>query len=390
VLVDFVNPSNSHKDGWDPYLEPVIEADGDIKLSASLGLPLAIQCSLKFFWIEKEAGVVDEPSLTATAQVAASIGSSGDGSFAAGFNDTDGCTGISTQVSWRNEMYAYVGDKKFPLLDTKDNPLARGCIKLPGLPSTSTDLTPTPTLVGTSSTSSNTAAPTSSSSSHITVSSPGLSSTGASTTDHAGGVDAGTSAPDAEGIPVPSPPFDRTDGYKSNFLTVPDSSVVFTACHDANVDWSTKPDKHDIDDIYAVPRDQAQGPRCNLMWKINEGSVEIDARLHYDKKQMSNSGVSFLKVHHRKKVPEGSERVALKVHGPNGRFLAMSTGKDQSLFYPLLCTYSSNRMTQMFIARDRIAGLEALQGAMPWGNAGEKIDKCFDVPLVREKSQKKR
>ncbi|EON96487.1 hypothetical protein UCRPA7_8026 [Phaeoacremonium minimum UCRPA7] len=153
VLIDFINPSKSTKDGWEPYFKPVFEADGELMLSASLGLPFGLKCGLQVASFSKSVGLVDEPSIKGIAQVAASIGLASSGGFVAGFKDSNDCTGISTQISWRNKLYVDVlGLTQLSLLDTDDKPLAQGCIALPGLPSPlpskSTDATtsaPTPT-----------------------------------------------------------------------------------------------------------------------------------------------------------------------------------------------------------------------------------------------------
>ncbi|KAK3384941.1 hypothetical protein B0H63DRAFT_543033 [Podospora didyma] len=141
VLIDFVNPLNSKKDGWDPYFKPTFEAEGEIMLSAALGLPIGLRCGLQIGKWDKSIGVVDEPSIKGVAQVAASISKQDASGFVAGFKDTNGCTGISTQISWRNQLYIDVLGTKHPLLDTKDKPLAQGCIKLPGLPASSSSST---------------------------------------------------------------------------------------------------------------------------------------------------------------------------------------------------------------------------------------------------------
>ncbi len=129
VLVDFINPSNSQKDGWEPYFKPVFEAEGEIMLSASLGLPMGLKCGLQIASFSKSVGIINEPSIKGTAQVAASVGLSTSGSFAAGFKDTNGCTGISTQISWRNKLYVDVlGLTQLNIYDTNDKLLAQNCI----------------------------------------------------------------------------------------------------------------------------------------------------------------------------------------------------------------------------------------------------------------------
>ncbi|RBQ95470.1 hypothetical protein VDGD_07143 [Verticillium dahliae] len=129
VLIDFVNPSNSKRNGWDPYFKPVFEAEGEIMLAATLGLPIGIRCGLQISQWDKSVGLIDEPSIKGVAQVAASIELTEEKKFAAGFKDIDGCTGISTQISWRNKLFIDIfGTTEIPLLDTDDRPLARGCI----------------------------------------------------------------------------------------------------------------------------------------------------------------------------------------------------------------------------------------------------------------------
>lgn len=129
VLIDFINPSNSKKDGWEPYFKPVFEAEGELMLSAELGLPMAIKCGLQIASFSKSVGIIDEPSIKGVAQVAASVGLTASGSFSAGFKETNGCTGISTQLTWRNKLYIDVlGLTTLGIFDTNDKKLAQACI----------------------------------------------------------------------------------------------------------------------------------------------------------------------------------------------------------------------------------------------------------------------
>jgi hypothetical protein len=129
VMIDFINPSNSVKDGWNPYFQPVFQADGDIMLSATLGLPIGLKCGLQIASFSKSIGIIDEPSITGTAQVAASVGLTSAGTFAAGFKSTNGCTGISTQIGWRNKLYVDVlGLTQLNIFDTGDKLLDQMCI----------------------------------------------------------------------------------------------------------------------------------------------------------------------------------------------------------------------------------------------------------------------
>lgn len=128
VLLDFVSPSKSKTSGWEPHFKPVFEASGSIKLSAELGLPISLKCGLKIAKWDKNVGITEEPSIKATAQVSASVGLQGN-SFAAGFTETNGCTGISTQISWRNRVFYNILDSEKEIFDTKDKLLKQGCIE---------------------------------------------------------------------------------------------------------------------------------------------------------------------------------------------------------------------------------------------------------------------
>jgi hypothetical protein len=129
ATLDIISPSKSSKSGWTPYFQPVFQADGEIMLGAELGLPIGLKVGVRVLTWEKSLGLYDEPSIKATAQVAASVGITDAGTFAAGFKDTNGCTGISTQVSWRNKLWIDIlGITNVDLLDSGDNKLAQGCI----------------------------------------------------------------------------------------------------------------------------------------------------------------------------------------------------------------------------------------------------------------------
>jgi hypothetical protein len=124
VVLDLVRREETRADGWRPAIKPVFEVEGDVVLAASLGLPVGIKCGLKIASFDLSAGIVDEPSIKAVAQARGSVGLK-----EGGFEEVDGCTGISSQLSWRNHLYAAVtGLKPMSIHDTGDMPLARGCV----------------------------------------------------------------------------------------------------------------------------------------------------------------------------------------------------------------------------------------------------------------------
>lgn len=131
ATLNFVDHDKSSAENWDPSFKPTIEAEGDIKLSATASLPVGLKVGLKISkFFDKSLGLIDEPSLKAVAQIAASIGRQDDGSFDGGIKETNGCKGVATSLSFRNTLSVDIfGAFSKTLLDTKDKDLANGCIK---------------------------------------------------------------------------------------------------------------------------------------------------------------------------------------------------------------------------------------------------------------------
>ncbi|KAE9963256.1 hypothetical protein BLS_009484 [Venturia inaequalis] len=135
VTLDIMAPSKSTQSGWTPYFQPVFQAEGEIMLAAELGLPIGLKCGITVLSFKKSVAIYDQPAIKAQAEVAASVGLTGANTLAAGFKSTNGCTGISTQISWRNKIWVDVLDlKTFDVSDSGYHPLVQGCIELPGVP----------------------------------------------------------------------------------------------------------------------------------------------------------------------------------------------------------------------------------------------------------------
>lgn len=137
---DFMTKQTSQT-GWTSEFRPIFEADGEISLSAEVGLPVGIRFGLSALGnrFEASVGLVDRPSLQATAQLSARIGLNEDNRIEGAFTSPNGCKGISTGLSWRNELYVQAVmkkflilpafDKRFPIYDTQQRKLAQGCIE---------------------------------------------------------------------------------------------------------------------------------------------------------------------------------------------------------------------------------------------------------------------
>ncbi|RDA94042.1 hypothetical protein CP533_5307 [Ophiocordyceps camponoti-saundersi (nom. inval.)] len=127
AIVDLVDSSKNNVDGWKPYLQPVLEAKGDMMLSAELGLPVAFECNLRIGPWHRTVAIVDEPSVGADVKSVAAVSRS---RIWGGH-----CSGMSTQLSWRNSL-SYranaAGQSDQSLFDTGRRKLAPRCVHLRG------------------------------------------------------------------------------------------------------------------------------------------------------------------------------------------------------------------------------------------------------------------
>lgn len=130
AVLDIIDPSKSSSSGWDPYFQPVLEADGELMLAADLALPVSIRCGVQVSQWQVSVGLIDEPSVSAVAQVAGSIGVTTSDIFSAGFKEAGGCAEISAELSWRNKLYVDIlGLSTIPLYDTDKRPLLNGLLR---------------------------------------------------------------------------------------------------------------------------------------------------------------------------------------------------------------------------------------------------------------------
>lgn len=123
-------PSRSTAAGWTPYFKPVLEAEGEIELAASAALPIGIKVGLKIASFETALGIMEEPAISAVAQVAVSASYDKLNGFKGGFTEFDGCAGISTSLNWSNKLSLDIlGITSKVLQDTGLQPIARGCLR---------------------------------------------------------------------------------------------------------------------------------------------------------------------------------------------------------------------------------------------------------------------
>ncbi|KAH8647077.1 hypothetical protein BGZ60DRAFT_230570 [Tricladium varicosporioides] len=442
--IDFVNPLSSSKSNWTPYFQPVFQADGEIMLSAELGLPIGLKCGVTVATWSKSVAIYDEPSVKAIAEFAASAKLDANNNVIAGVLVKNGCAGISTQVQWRNRLWADVlGLKTWDLYDTNYNTLAQGCIALP-LPTVAT--TAEPTTTETSSVESTTAAgaesttaaaieptttadtdptsaavieptttadtdPTTTAAPEPTVeatqapvkrsTNPALdfpklnyrratnstTSTNGTVKDLTSLVVSNTSTIDYNDVDIKPQPYNRTDGWEFTLLV--DSSVTFlvTSCSNGNVY---------VQDVNATTPDE-----CSDLWASIDDVTGMDgnARLmHYYSNTMAVTGVSRLRVSTKEMMPNGSVPMGLVPFDTNPGTAAAADQIDsdmiyfgvdmyENLFYTAVCTYSDNQTPKVFVLDSNLdidTGLAILKSTdVEYSITGGAVSDCFALPLVQ-------
>ncbi|WXC50415.1 hypothetical protein QX201_010074 [Fusarium graminearum] len=134
ILVDLLDDSRSHSNGLTPVFKPRAEATGQLKLEASLGLPISVGVKLGIIfdhWTVK-GGVMDTPSVVLEGSFEANAALDDNGDISASIEGD--CYGIAWNIHFENTLDAFYrwGDDepvKFPLLEPlESDPIAQGCI----------------------------------------------------------------------------------------------------------------------------------------------------------------------------------------------------------------------------------------------------------------------
>ncbi|KAJ4138393.1 hypothetical protein NW768_002217 [Fusarium equiseti] len=134
ILVDLLDGDKSHSNGLTPVFKPRSEATGELKLRASLGLPVSVGVKLGILldhW-QVKGGVRDTPSVVLEGSFEANAALDDDGNINA--NVEGDCYGIAWNIHFENALDAFYqwSNKpmnKFPLIEPlESDPIAEGCI----------------------------------------------------------------------------------------------------------------------------------------------------------------------------------------------------------------------------------------------------------------------
>jgi hypothetical protein len=180
---------------------------------------------------------------------------------------------------------------------------------------------------------------------------------------------------------LPNDPYNGTDGYTYQLLTILDGSIIFASCGSGA--------------IYGIAADSPDNPACTKIWASYNGVLVADGAqrlLHYYSNTMNATGVSRLRVADEESVPEGSVVVVFAAFranntGPSGNstddgyYIAVDT--DLNVFYPVLCTYTDGSLSKMFVVTDPVAGLTVLQSAdVEFSITGGAVKACYVMPIL--------
>lgn len=134
ILLDVLNSGNSHVNGLRPRFEHKAEATGELKIEASIGLPVRLGVGIELFsglWTA-DAAIKDTPSINAEGKFEVSATVTDDGEIVHDING--GCYGIAWDIHFENTLKAVleakaIGSLEFDLIEPqKSDPIAEGCI----------------------------------------------------------------------------------------------------------------------------------------------------------------------------------------------------------------------------------------------------------------------
>ncbi|KAK2590183.1 hypothetical protein QQS21_012134 [Conoideocrella luteorostrata] len=360
VVIDIVDPSQNRRSGWKPYFKPVFEADGELTLSAEMGLPVGIKCGLKILRWEKAVGIIDEPSVKGSAQTAGQVALTDSGKVTAGFKGN--CIGIMTQLSWRHRLWAGITDRLGdPMLDTGDRAVFRKCIG---------ETIPAPQRNRTSGMPSHIMKiPKKKVQQRRTVAGPenALSdSTGLSRLRY----DMATAPTELYNNSNNS---NNTLSHRLSQLLNPTASAKVVSCANGN--------------LYVVRNDNRDNENCFELWHTTRHSEVVydvvQRSLHYYSDTMSKLGVSRLRASNEDEVPRTSVPVAfVPPRNPKGQDLYVAVNHAQEVFYPIVCDYGDRGASKVFVAKDPIQGVEVLQRKdVVYSVTGGAVSKCRILAL---------
>ncbi|KAJ3497743.1 hypothetical protein NLG97_g1668 [Lecanicillium saksenae] len=354
-------PGRSTAAGWTPYFKPVLDAEGEIMLAASAALPISIKVGLKVASFETALGIVEEPAISAVAQVAGTASYDNANGFQGGLKDFGGCSGIATSLNWSNKLSLDIlGITSKVLQDTGFQPIVKGCLNLDTV--TKPKSKAPNMLLGMQNSASdephrfaNTSL-TNTASARLTDKSTNTISSSCS--------DVGNTSPQV---------FKNGHQFDLAPLLTTIGTSMLASCNDGN--------------IYVAAAKNETNKKCSSMWPTSkEAIVPFDGGLnvmHYYSDTMNAVGVSRLRSSPAYKIPNDAViTVLVPAPAADGSFFYMAADASQQVFYPIVCDFAGGAVPRVFLAKDMSAGIKMLEGgSVAESITGAKAEKCFGLSL---------
>jgi hypothetical protein len=134
IVLDLLDSGDSHVNGLTPRFEHKAEATGELKIEASIGLPVRLGVQIEVgggLW-SADAAIKDTPSINAEGKFEVSATVTDDGEIVHDING--GCYGIAWDIHFENTLQAVIeadgfGSLEIDLIEPqKSDPIAEGCI----------------------------------------------------------------------------------------------------------------------------------------------------------------------------------------------------------------------------------------------------------------------
>ncbi|KIW23961.1 uncharacterized protein PV07_09705 [Cladophialophora immunda] len=408
AVIDLVNSGNSQTPTWQPQFEPTFKAKGEIIMDTYVALPIGLAFGLdiansKF---TAEVAVTSVPSLHAGATFQAEVSLS-NGTLSGGVNSTANgvtngastnktCNGINFYINLQHDLKANAVAKLFgkEKYKTKDKQLlspyklnlASKCLTLSGIKKRQSDNTTT----------------TDDSYDYDSDSLLTLSQY-ADGTDPFPDIDVDVDG-DGDGV-------DDEDEYDFPSLVsayLNDTSSNFTTPLDLDDSVQSGPEYNytiisDTGLLYNLAADDEGNVRIqdidsetfgSALFQVFDEVVVGDSEgrtLFYYSPEMSNYGVSRLRLGDSEHIPISSEIVGLVPFlvddetndgALDSVFVAMDTQGNE--YWTVLCNYADgNTASKVFLVQDFDAGLDTLKNAtLEQSVTGGAISECVDLPLT--------
>ncbi|OJD33823.1 apple protein [Diplodia corticola] len=392
---DFLTGHEKYE-GWFPQFDPKLEAKGAIMLSAEVGLPVTLKLHITALQrsFDTSLGIVDRPSLKFVAQAAAEISSGSGNAIDGGFTNINGCTGISTRMSWKNEVYVKAKlksikpllnglNRRFPIKNTGKE-LTRACIPLGKQPGPKEDKpkpkqsTPKVQAGDDTQDDAEEEEPEDDAEDEEEEGPDDGDEEGEDEEEEEEGEpeDDAADDDDEENDEVVSYDSDiiRSSPYKTKdktftWLVNAADGVQLLGCVDDNFYIDSRMNETDLD-------------KCNELNEFEEDDLVATSSaelLYYYGDTMDSIGVSRLRKGSGRKIP-GSAIHVLLVKTKSG-YIARDDYRDE--YYPVSCTYKDkSRPEKVFVVSDVAKGIKTLQSAEAVNTiTGGAVSKCRALNL---------